>query len=130
MANLLLLWSLSRDDICCAGALAEQRHRQPHSVAAEPHEAAQRAERAQVAADLSEADIVETGAQELRQLYPDASTDMCRLLCQNRLVVVLDLDHTLVNSARQTEIEPEHLLVPIKSIFFALKCQEQSLLYY
>ena len=63
------------------------------------------------AGDTSEEGFIEAGAQELQQLYADASLEMCRLLSQQRLVLVLDLDHTLVNSARQTEIDAEHLKV-------------------
>ena len=67
------------------------------------------------AGDTSEEGFIEAGAQELQQLYADASLEMCRLLSQQRLVLVLDLDHTLVNSARQTEIDSEHLKVPPSS---------------
>lgn len=75
--------------------------------------AAQRAEQGGPIPGSGQASFIETGARELRQLYPDASEDMCRLLCQHRLVLVLDLDHTLVNSARQNEVDAEHLQVAI-----------------
>ena len=67
------------------------------------------------AGDTSEEGFIEAGAQELQQLYADASLEMCRLLSQQRLVLVLDLDHTLVNSARQTEIDSEHLKVVVRT---------------
>ncbi len=92
--------------------------RQP-DAAAEPDaaldEASQRTERVAKAPSMSEEDYVEAGARELEQLYADMAPDMCRLLSQQRLVLVLDLDHTLVNSARQTEIDPEHVLVTLLS---------------
>ena len=71
------------------------------------------------AGDTSEEGFIEAGAQELRQLYADASIEMCRLLSQQRLVLVLDLDHTLVNSARQTEIDSEHLKVVLRTEEFS-----------
>jgi len=73
--------------------------------------AAQRTERSVREPSMSHEDYIEAGAKELQQLYNDASMDICRLLSQQRLVLVLDLDHTLINSARQTEIDPEHILV-------------------
>ncbi len=73
--------------------------------------AAQRTERSVREPSMSHEDYIEAGAKELQQLYDDASMDICRLLSQQRLVLVLDLDHTLINSARQTEIDPEHILV-------------------
>ena len=72
------------------------------------------------AGDTSEEGFIEAGAQELQQLYADASIEMCRLLSQQRLVLVLDLDHTLVNSARQTEIDAEHLKVSPSSALQSL----------
>ena len=78
-------------------------------------ESLQRTERVAKQANVSEEGYVEAGAQELQQLYADMAPDMCRLLSQQRLVLVLDLDHTLVNSARQTEIDPEHVQVPTAS---------------
>ena len=89
---------------------------QPQPDAAAEHELAlgeapHRTERVTKAPSMSEEDYVEAGAKELQQLYADMAPDMCRLLSQQRLVLVLDLDHTLVNSARQTEIDPEHVLV-------------------
>lgn len=81
-------------------------------------ESSQRTERVAKAPSMSEEDYVEAGARELKQLYADMAPDMCRLLSQQRLVLVLDLDHTLVNSARQTEIDPEHVLVGSRPTHF------------
>ena len=96
--------------LCAAPAVSSQPD------AAAEHELAlgeslQHTERVAKAPSMSEEDYVEAGAKELQQLYADMAPDMCRLLSQQRLVLVLDLDHTLVNSARQTEIDPEHVLV-------------------
>ena len=93
-----------------------------HKILAEEHHpsvatgVAQHAEQGGPVPGSRQASFIEAGARELRQLYPDASEDMCRLLCQHRLVLVLDLDHTLVNSARQNEVDAEHLQVAISLI--------------
>ena len=73
--------------------------------------AAQRTERPVREPSMSHDNYIEAGAKELQLLYDDASMDICRLLSQQRLVLVLDLDHTLINSARQSEIDSEHVLV-------------------
>ena len=93
-----------------------------HKTMAEEHHprvatgVAQHAEQGDPVLGSRQASFIEAGARELRQLYPDASEDMCRLLCQHCLVLVLDLDHTLVNSARQNEVDAEHLQVAVSLI--------------